>query len=101
VFQLHKEIFWMNRFRQNLEFVTFGLCRQEQIGGDSLPGEKQHLAIGAERPDFYRKLNPGPVEEFIFFDHPSGRARIRMAMDWKAANLPAGDAGAVEPPAFR
>jgi STE24 endopeptidase len=38
----------------------------------------------------YRKLNPTPLEEFIFYDHPSGRARIRMAMDWKAANLPAG-----------
>ena len=34
----------------------------------------------------YRKLDPGPLEEFIFFDHPSGRARIRMAMEWKAAN---------------
>jgi len=32
----------------------------------------------------YRKLDPGAVEEFLFFDHPSGRARIRMAMDWKA-----------------
>ena len=30
--------------------------------------------------------NPGAMEEFLFFDHPSGRARIRMAMDWKAAN---------------
>ena len=39
----------------------------------------------------YRKLNPTPLEEFIFFDHPSGRARIRMAMDWKGANLPAGE----------
>jgi STE24 endopeptidase len=38
----------------------------------------------------YRKLDPSPLEEFIFFDHPSGRARIRMAMDWKAAHLPAG-----------
>ena len=37
----------------------------------------------------YRKLDPSPVEEFIFFDHPSGRARIRMAMEWKAAHLPA------------
>ncbi|HMJ05076.1 MAG TPA: M48 family metallopeptidase [Chthoniobacterales bacterium] len=37
----------------------------------------------------YRKLDPTPLEEFIFFDHPSGRARIRMAMDWKAAHLPA------------
>jgi len=36
----------------------------------------------------YRKLDPSPLEEFIFFDHPSGRTRIRMAMDWKAANLP-------------
>jgi STE24 endopeptidase len=41
----------------------------------------------------YRKLDPAPLEEIIFYDHPSGRARIRMAMDWKAANLPAGDAG--------
>jgi STE24 endopeptidase len=41
----------------------------------------------------YRKLDPGPVEQFIFFDHPSGRARIRMAMDWKAAQLPCGDVG--------
>ena len=33
----------------------------------------------------YRKLNPTLLEEFIFFDHPSGRARIRMAMDWEKA----------------
>jgi STE24 endopeptidase len=38
----------------------------------------------------YRKLDPSPMEELIFFDHPSGRARIRMAMDWKAAHLPCG-----------
>lgn len=35
----------------------------------------------------YRKLNPGPLEEFLFFDHPSGRSRILMAMRWKADNL--------------
>lgn len=35
----------------------------------------------------YRKLDPGPIEEFLFFDHPSGRARIHMAMQWKAENL--------------
>ena len=40
----------------------------------------------------YRKLDPSPLEEFVFFDHPSGRARIRMAMDWKAAHPPAGGA---------
>jgi hypothetical protein len=31
----------------------------------------------------YRKLDPGPVEEFIFFDHPSGRTRITAALRWK------------------
>jgi STE24 endopeptidase len=35
----------------------------------------------------YRKLDPGPVEEWIFFDHPSGRNRIAMAMRWKAEHL--------------
>jgi STE24 endopeptidase len=35
----------------------------------------------------YRKLDPGPLEEVLFFDHPSGRARIRMAMQWKAESL--------------
>jgi STE24 endopeptidase len=34
----------------------------------------------------YRKLEPGPIEEMLFFDHPSGATRIRMAMAWKAAH---------------
>ena len=53
--------------------------------------EPDGMAQAALKLGSYRKLNPGPVEEFIFYDHPSGRARIRMAMDWKAAQLPAGD----------
>jgi STE24 endopeptidase len=32
----------------------------------------------------YRKLEPGPLEEVVFFDHPSGRTRIFAAMRWKA-----------------
>jgi len=35
----------------------------------------------------YRKMSPGPVEEWIFYDHPSGRNRIYAAMRWKAENL--------------
>jgi STE24 endopeptidase len=35
----------------------------------------------------YRKLDPSPFEEFVFFDHPSGRTRIYAAMRWKAENL--------------
>ena len=36
----------------------------------------------------YRKLDPSPWEEFVFYDHPSGRSRVAMAMQWKAENLP-------------
>jgi STE24 endopeptidase len=32
----------------------------------------------------YRKMDPGAMEEFIFYDHPSGRTRITAAMRWKA-----------------
>jgi len=35
----------------------------------------------------YRKLEPGPLEEWVFYDHPSGRSRILMAMRWKAEHL--------------
>jgi STE24 endopeptidase len=31
----------------------------------------------------YRKLDPSPWEERLFFDHPSGRTRIYAAMLWK------------------
>jgi STE24 endopeptidase len=54
--------------------------------------EPDGMAKVALKLGTYRKLDPTPLEEFIFFDHPSGRARIRMAMDWKAAHLPAGGA---------
>ncbi|GJG85123.1 hypothetical protein tb265_03040 [Gemmatimonadetes bacterium T265] len=37
----------------------------------------------------YRAATPGPVEEFVFYDHPSVGRRVRRAMDWKAAH-PAG-----------
>ena len=35
----------------------------------------------------YRKINPGPLEEIVFFDHPSGKTRVSMAMRWKAEHL--------------
>jgi len=35
----------------------------------------------------YRKMKPGPIEEFIFYDHPSGWNRIHRAMVWKAEHL--------------
>ena len=38
----------------------------------------------------YRKADPGPIEEFIFFDHPSARTRIYNAMRWREQLLTAG-----------
>jgi STE24 endopeptidase len=35
----------------------------------------------------YRKLDPSPFEEFVFYDHPSGRSRISMMMRWKKEHL--------------
>jgi STE24 endopeptidase len=35
----------------------------------------------------YRKMSPGRLEEWVFYDHPSGRNRIYAAMRWKAENL--------------
>ena len=34
-----------------------------------------------------RMLDPAPLEEFVFYDHPSGRTRIAGAMRWKAWHL--------------
>jgi STE24 endopeptidase len=48
------------------------------------------FATAALRLSSYRKIEPGPWEEFIFFDHPSGRARVFMSMQWKAGQLELG-----------
>jgi STE24 endopeptidase len=48
------------------------------------------FATAALRLAAYRKIDPGPLEEFVFFDHPSGRARVAMSMQWKAGQLALG-----------
>lgn len=74
--------------------VTDTITRTSEIEADAFgmntAREPDGFAKVALKLGTYRKLDPKPLEEFIFFDHPSGRARIRMAMDWKAAHLPAG-----------
>ncbi|OAI43448.1 hypothetical protein AYO41_00115 [Verrucomicrobia bacterium SCGC AG-212-E04] len=63
--------------------------READAFGINTSGEPEGFARAALKLAQYRKLDPGPLEEIIFYDHPSGRARIRMAMDWKAEHLPA------------
>lgn len=48
--------------------------------------EPQGFASTAMRLSTYRKLRPGPLEEFIFYDHPSGYDRVRRAMIWQREN---------------
>ena len=49
--------------------------------------EPDGFAMTAMQLSEYRKIEPAPVEEVIFYDHPSGRTRVRMAMEWKARHL--------------
>jgi STE24 endopeptidase len=60
---------------QEYEADIFGLNAAQQPDG---------FAQSALKLAEYRKLEPGPLEEVIFFDHPSGRTRIFSAMRWKA-----------------
>ena len=63
---------------EEAEADIFGLNAARQP--DGMAEAALHLAE-------YRKLSPGPVEEWMFFDHPSGRNRILMSMRWKAEHL--------------
>ncbi len=44
----------------------------------------------------YRKMRPGAVEEWIFYDHPSGWNRIHRGMVWKAEHLKDADIAAFD-----
>src|SRR6266513_2776043 len=79
-----------------LNTVVRVMEREADAFGINTSREPIGMAKAALKLGAYRKLDPMRLEEFIFFDHPSGRARIRMAMDWKAANLPAGESPATD-----
>ncbi|MEZ5681134.1 MAG: M48 family metallopeptidase [Erythrobacter sp.] len=57
---------------------AFGLDSAKQPDG---------FAKVAMRLSEYRKIEPGELEEVLFFDHPSGHSRVHMAMDWKARHV--------------
>lgn len=48
--------------------------------------EPEGFAMAALRLSTHRKLRPGAVEEFIFYDHPSGYDRVHGAMIWLKEN---------------
>ena len=61
---------------------------QADAFGLDMPRQPDAFALIAIRLSEYRKLEPGPIEEFMFFDHPSGETRIRRAMQWKKDHVP-------------
>lgn len=63
---------------QEYEADLYGLNASRQPDGEA----EVDLLLGE-----YRKLDPSPLEELLFYDHPSGRTRIYAAMRWKAQNL--------------
>jgi STE24 endopeptidase len=73
---------------EEYEADIFGLNAARQPDGEA--------AVDLKLGD-YRKLDPSPIEEFIFFDHPSGRTRITAAMRWKKENLTHLDEPSVQP----
>jgi STE24 endopeptidase len=68
-----------NTITRTMEFEAdmYGLNAARQPDGEA----NVDLLLGE-----YRKMEPGPIEEILFFDHPSGRTRITAAMQWKAEN---------------
>jgi STE24 endopeptidase len=68
---------------------------QADIFGLNLARRPDAFATVALKLSTYRKLDPSPLEELVFYDHPSGHTRIFTAMRWKAEQI---KADAVKPP---
>jgi STE24 endopeptidase len=82
-----------NTISRTLEYEAdmYGLNTAQQPDGEA----NVDMLLGE-----YRKLDPSPVEEFIFFDHPSGRTRITAAMRWKAEHPQSSSAEEMTRPIF-
>ena len=72
--------------------ITNTISRSEEseadIFGLNAAREPQAFASVAIRLASYRKLDPGALEELLMYDHPSGRTRVHMAMQWLKENPP-------------
>lgn len=67
--------------------ITRTIEIQADIFGLNVARQPDAFATVALKLSDYRKLDPSPWEEFVFYDHPSGRRRIWEAMRWKAEHL--------------
>jgi len=60
--------------------------------------EPNGFAMAAMRLSTYRKIHPGYLEEVVFYDHPSGYARVHGSMLWLKENQDNPTANASLPP---
>ena len=67
---------------------TFGRTLETDADNYSLRTENRPDALSTAlvKTAEYRYPRPGKIEEFMFYDHPSVEARVRRAMEWKAAH---------------
>lgn len=79
--------------------ITRTMEAQADLFGVNAARQPDGFAQAALHLSEYRKLDPAPLEEFVFYDHPSGRNRIHMMMVWKKEHLNDADikAGPVSP----
>jgi STE24 endopeptidase len=70
-----------------LNTITRTVEAQADIFGLNTSRQPDGFATAALKLSTYRKLDPSPFEEFVFYDHPSGHTRIFGAMRWKAAHI--------------
>jgi STE24 endopeptidase len=70
--------------------VTNSISRQAEAEADAFglnaAREPNGFAMAAMRLSTYRKITPGPLEEVIFYDHPSGYTRVHSSMVWLKEN---------------
>ncbi|MBS0194139.1 MAG: M48 family metallopeptidase [Proteobacteria bacterium] len=70
--------------------VSNSITRQAEAEADAFglnaAREPNGFAMAAMRLSTYRKLQPGPWEEVIFYDHPSGYTRVHNSMIWLGEN---------------
>ncbi|MEA3079588.1 MAG: endopeptidase [Sphingomonadales bacterium] len=67
---------------------TFSRTLETQADMYSLQTENRPDALSTAlvKTAEYRYPRPGKIEEVVFYDHPSVEARVRRAMEWKAAH---------------
>ena len=69
-----------------LNSITRGAEHEADIFGLNTAREPYGFAYAAMRLSSYRKMQPGPIEEIVFFDHPSGYRRVYDSMRWLKEN---------------